>query len=114
MSDITLHLGGLVLAAALLLAATIYGVVAIGALLVAWGWSAGAAVRIAGRAGLLSLAGLLLAVLSLALPSSGAGDAAAGILFWVALAAFVAGLVLIALAGAPASASSAATREPPP
>ncbi len=88
-----------------MLGATIYGVVALGALLVAWG-RPGAAARIAGRAGLLSLASLLLALSSLTLPSSEAGDAAAGILLWVALAGFVVGLMLIALAGAPAKTSS--------
>ena len=98
-----------------MLGATIYGVVAIGALLVAWAWPGGVAGRIAGRAGLLSLANLLLALLSLTLPSSETGDSAAGILLWVALAAFVAGLLLIALAAAPAKTSpSAAVRQAPP
>ena len=93
------------LAAVLVLGGTLYVAGAIGALLVAWARPAGAARRVAGRAGLLSLAFLVVGVLALAVPTTGAGDSAADILIWVVFAAFAAGLVLIALAGRPSRGS---------
>ncbi len=96
MSDITLHVGALVLAAAVLLGAGWYGLAALVALGISLaGGLRRQARRAAGTAGLLALVSLLLAAFALAVPSNGAGDDAADVLLFVWLGLFLAGNGLI-------------------